>query len=99
MKIIAAEVFVTSPSRNFVTLRITTEDGVTGIGDATLNGRELAVAVMFLYPLTDRRHAEIVAEIAERRAAAGPAVPISPDLSTSAFRAQDATSPRPTEDD
>ena len=44
MKIIAAEVFVTSPSRNFVTLRITTEDGVTGIGDATLNGRELAVA-------------------------------------------------------
>ena len=30
MKIIAAEVFVTSPSRNFVTLRITTEDGVTG---------------------------------------------------------------------
>ena len=39
MKIIAAEVFVTSPSRNFVTLRITTEDGVTGIGDATLNGR------------------------------------------------------------
>ena len=44
MKIIAAEVFVTSPSRNFVTLRITTEDGVSGIGDATLNGRELAVA-------------------------------------------------------
>ncbi|HEY1157063.1 MAG TPA: bifunctional D-altronate/D-mannonate dehydratase, partial [Arthrobacter sp.] len=44
MKIIAADVFVTSPSRNFVTLRITTEDGVTGIGDATLNGRELAVA-------------------------------------------------------
>src|SRR3712207_3837260 len=44
MKIVAAEVFVTSPTRNFVTLRITTEDGVTGIGDATLNGRELAVA-------------------------------------------------------
>jgi mannonate dehydratase len=44
VKIIAAEVFVTSPSRNFVTLRITTDDGVTGIGDATLNGRELAVA-------------------------------------------------------
>jgi mannonate dehydratase len=44
MKIVAADVFVTSPSRNFVTLRITTEDGVTGHGDATLNGRELAVA-------------------------------------------------------
>jgi mannonate dehydratase len=38
------EVFVASPGRNFVTLRITTSDGVTGLGDATLNGRELAVA-------------------------------------------------------
>ncbi|MBU2664073.1 D-galactonate dehydratase family protein [Actinoplanes bogorensis] len=38
------EVLVTSPGRNFVTLRITTSDGVTGLGDATLNGRELAVA-------------------------------------------------------
>jgi mannonate dehydratase len=43
MKIVSAEVIVTSPGRNFVTLRITTEDGVTGLGDATLNGRELAV--------------------------------------------------------
>ncbi|GAA4873428.1 D-mannonate dehydratase ManD [Saccharopolyspora cebuensis] len=39
-----AEVFVASPGRNFVTLRVTTSDGVTGLGDATLNGRELAVA-------------------------------------------------------
>ncbi len=38
-----AEVIVTSPDRNFVTLRITTDDGLVGIGDATLNGRELAV--------------------------------------------------------
>ena len=44
MKIVAADVIVTSPSRNFVTLRITTDDGLTGLGDATLNGRELAVA-------------------------------------------------------
>lgn len=44
MKIISAEVYVTSPSRNFVTLRLETDDGVVGIGDATLNGRELAVA-------------------------------------------------------
>jgi len=44
MKIDKAEVFVTSPGRNFVTLRLTTSDGVVGIGDATLNGRELAVA-------------------------------------------------------
>jgi mannonate dehydratase len=40
----SAEVLVTSPGRNFVTLRIVTEDGVVGLGDATLNGRELSVA-------------------------------------------------------
>lgn len=44
MKIVGAEVFVTCPGRNFVTLKITTEDGITGLGDATLNGRELPVA-------------------------------------------------------
>ncbi|RBM21870.1 bifunctional D-altronate/D-mannonate dehydratase [Prauserella sp. PE36] len=38
-----AEVIVTSPDRNFVTLKLTTGDGLTGLGDATLNGRELAV--------------------------------------------------------
>ncbi|MFE5686847.1 D-mannonate dehydratase ManD [Streptomyces sp. NPDC056512] len=42
--ITSAEVFVTCPGRNYVTLKITTSDGVTGIGDATLNGRELSVA-------------------------------------------------------
>lgn len=44
MKITDAKVIVCSPGRNFVTLKITTEDGVYGLGDATLNGRELAVA-------------------------------------------------------
>jgi mannonate dehydratase len=44
MKITAADVVVTCPGRNYVTLKITTEDGVVGWGDATLNGRELAVA-------------------------------------------------------
>ena len=44
MRIEHAEVLVSSPGRNFVTLRITTEDGYSGLGDATLNGRELAVA-------------------------------------------------------
>ncbi len=44
MKISDARVIVTSPGRNFVTLKVTTDDGVTGLGDATLNGRELAVA-------------------------------------------------------
>lgn len=43
MKITDARVVVTSPGRNYVTLIIETEDGLTGIGDATLNGRELAV--------------------------------------------------------
>ena len=44
MKITDAKVIVCSPGRNFVTLKLTTEDGVSGRGDATLNGRELAVA-------------------------------------------------------
>ncbi|MEP7179906.1 MAG: bifunctional D-altronate/D-mannonate dehydratase, partial [Pseudonocardiales bacterium] len=44
MTIVDAKVIVTSPGRNFVTLKLTTDDGITGIGDATLNGRELAVA-------------------------------------------------------
>jgi mannonate dehydratase len=43
-KIVSARVIVTCPGRNFVTLKIETADGLTGIGDATLNGRELAVA-------------------------------------------------------
>jgi len=44
VKIVAADVIVTSPDRNFVTLKITTDEGITGLGDGTLNGRELSVA-------------------------------------------------------
>ena len=44
MRITDAQVIVCSPGRNFVTLKLMTEDGVHGLGDATLNGRELAVA-------------------------------------------------------
>ena len=44
LKIVSAKVIVASPGRNFVTLKIETSDGITGLGDATLNGRELAVA-------------------------------------------------------
>jgi mannonate dehydratase len=44
MKIVDAKVVVCSPGRNFVTLKLVTEDGLHGLGDATLNGRELAVA-------------------------------------------------------
>ncbi len=44
MKITHSEVIVTCPGRNFVTLRIDTDQGLHGLGDATVNGRELAVA-------------------------------------------------------
>lgn len=44
MRITDAKVILCSPGRNFVTLKLTTEDGIYGLGDATLNGRELAVA-------------------------------------------------------
>ena len=44
MRIVDARVIVCSPGRNFVTLKLLTEDGLHGLGDATLNGRELAVA-------------------------------------------------------
>jgi mannonate dehydratase len=43
-EIVDARVIVTCPGRNFVTLKIETRAGLTGLGDATLNGRELAVA-------------------------------------------------------
>ena len=44
MKITAASLIVCSPDRNFVTLKIETDEGIYGLGDGTLNGRELAVA-------------------------------------------------------
>ena len=43
-RIVSARVIVTCPGRNFVTLKIECDDGTTGLGDATLNGRELSVA-------------------------------------------------------
>jgi len=43
VKIIDAKVMVCSPGRNFVTLKVYTDQGIYGLGDATLNGRELAV--------------------------------------------------------
>jgi mannonate dehydratase len=44
MKIVDAKVILCSPGRNFVTLKLIGEDGIYGLGDGTLNGRELAVA-------------------------------------------------------
>src|ERR1700759_2835980 len=43
MKITNASVIVCSPGRNFVTMKIETNEGIYGLGDGTLNGRELAV--------------------------------------------------------
>src|SRR5438105_14043817 len=66
MKIVDAKVIVCSPGRNFVTLKVVTEDGVYGLGDATLNGRELAVASYLtdhLVPLLIGRDARRIEDI------------------------------------
>ncbi len=45
MKITEVRVIVTCPGRNYVVVKIMTDEpGLYGVGDATLNGRELAVA-------------------------------------------------------
>jgi mannonate dehydratase len=44
MRITDAKVALSCPGRNFTTLKIVTDEGLYGLGDATLNGRELAVA-------------------------------------------------------
>ena len=45
LKITEVRVIVTCPDRNYVLVKIlTSEPGLYGVGDATLNGRELAVA-------------------------------------------------------
>ena len=45
LKITDVRVIVTCPDRNYVLMKImTSEPGLYGVGDATLNGRELAVA-------------------------------------------------------
>ncbi len=40
MKITDAKVFVGGPKKNYVTLKIMTDQGIYGLGDATLNNRE-----------------------------------------------------------
>jgi glucuronide carrier protein len=56
-----------------------------GAGLIPLAASVIAAVVMIFYPLTDKKHKEIVAEIAARRAATGSAVPIDPALSTASF--------------
>jgi mannonate dehydratase len=48
MKITSASVNICSPGRNFVTLKVHTDEGIYGLGDGTLNGREIAVAAYLL---------------------------------------------------
>lgn len=43
MKIKDIKVFVCCPGRNFVTVKVITDSGTYGLGDATVNGREMAV--------------------------------------------------------
>ena len=57
MKITDIKVIVCSPGRNFVTVKIITDEGLSGIGDATVNGREKAVVAYLedhVAPLPDR---------------------------------------------
>ena len=66
LKITDARVIVTCPGRNFVTLRIETRGGLHGLGDATLNGRELAVASYLtdhLIPALIGRDAQAIEDI------------------------------------
>ena len=66
MKIVDAKAIVCSPGRNFVTLKLVTDDGLHGLGDATLNGRELAVASYLndhLLPLLIGRDAHRIEDI------------------------------------
>lgn len=66
MKITDAKVIVTCPGRNFVTLKILTDQGLHGIGDATLNGREKAVVAYLedhVIPLLIGRDAHRVEDI------------------------------------
>jgi len=43
MKITGIRVIVTCPGRNYVLVKVLTNEGLYGLGDATLNGREMAV--------------------------------------------------------
>lgn len=66
MRIDAVEVIVTSPGRNYVIVKIVTDDGVIGWGDATLNGREQSVAAYLrehVAPLLVGRDASRISDI------------------------------------
>ena len=60
MKIVSAKVIVCCPGRNFVTLKIETDQGIYGLGDATLNGRELAVVSYLVSSITSDPEAVVI---------------------------------------
>ncbi len=67
MKITRIQVVVTCPGRNYVLLKIETDEpGLYGWGDATLNGRELAVATLLeahIAPLLIGRDPDCIEDI------------------------------------
>jgi mannonate dehydratase len=67
LKITEVRVIVTCPARNYVLVKImTSEPGLYGVGDATLNGRELAVATdleKHIAPLLIGRDPEAIEDI------------------------------------
>jgi len=67
MKITNCRAIVTCPGRNYVLLKIETDEpGLYGVGDATLNGRELAVASALsdhLFPLLIGRDPDRIEDI------------------------------------
>src|SRR5258708_9511382 len=70
MKITEVRVIVTCPLRNYVVVKIMTDEpGLYGVGDATLNGRELAVAALLqehIGPLLIGRDPDRIADIWQR---------------------------------
>ncbi len=67
LKITEVRVIVTCPDRNYVLVKVlTSEPGLYGVGDATLNGRELAVATLLekhIAPMLIGRDPEQVEDI------------------------------------
>lgn len=67
LKITEVRVIVTCPNRNYVLVKVlTSEPGLYGVGDATLNGRELAVAALLekhIAPMLIGRDPEQVEDI------------------------------------
>lgn len=66
MRITDLRVIVTCPGRNFVLVKLFTDDGLYGVGDGTLNGRELAVAELLrehIRPLLIGRDADRIEDI------------------------------------